>query len=103
MKLFYLRSGLHLFAIPTKDDPERQYCPYCNGTEKEKCPEHSEPRVAFALLSLDAWGISVGLRVCRVYTGDFNIDDFFDRALIGININHGRIILDIAFIRVMLV
>lgn len=69
---------------------------------KDQIEPDSMQRIAFSLLSIDFWGVSFGIRVFRVYTPDFDIDDFFDRSLLGVNINHGRLIIEILFMRLMI-
>lgn len=83
--LVKIRSGIHFLAFSRNDEIE---------------PDETQ-RIAFALLSLDFWGVSFGVRLFRVYADNWDIDDFFDRALIGINLNHGRIIIDLLFMRLM--
>lgn len=80
------RYGIHILSWLRKDDIE----------------PGSMQRIAFSLLSIDFWGVSFGIRVFRVYTPDFDIDDFFDRSLLGVNINHGRLIIEILFMRLMI-
>lgn len=84
--LVKFRNGIHFFAWFRNDEIE---------------PDEDQ-RIAFALLSLDFWGISFGLRIFRVYADNWDIDDFFDRALLGVNLNHGRLIFDILFIRLQI-
>lgn len=80
------RYGIHILSWRRNDEIELD----------------SMQRIAFSLLSIDFWGVSGGIRVFRVYTPDFDIDDFFDRSLLGININHGRLIIEILFMRLMI-
>lgn len=80
-----VRNGIHFFAFERNDDIE---------------PDETQ-RIAFALLSIDFWGVSFGFRLFRVYADNWDIDDFFDRALLGVNLNHGRIIIDFLFLRLM--
>lgn len=84
--LIKIKEGLHFFAFERND----------------KIDADEKQRIAFALLSIDFWGVSFGIRIFRIYTGDHMVDDFFDRALLGVNINHGRLIIEIAFIRMQI-
>lgn len=84
--MIHFRDGIHFLSCLRNDDIE---------------PDETQ-RIALSLLSIDFWGVNFGIRAFRVYTPDYDIDDFFDRALLGININHGRLIVEILFTRLII-
>lgn len=90
LKLIAFREGIHAGAIIEPD----------NG----KYAEPGDTKLMFALASVDAYGKTLGARLLRFRAEDDTDapDDFFDRALVGITICHGRLILEILFIRIML-
>lgn len=69
------------------------------GTTMPKVEDDMEPRVGFALVSIDFWagGRTMSLRICRVFTSSIIFDDYFDRALLGVS-NRG--IIDILFAQI---
>lgn len=80
-KLIYFRSGVHFFAY--------------KRPSSFRLREPDESEVVFALFSIDAHVNRFALRVIRWY-GEQEIDDYFDRAILGINIHaKAGVIIDI--------
>lgn len=90
MPLIAFKSGIHFLCSIVPD--------------KGKYGEPGDTKLMWSLASIDLYGKVFGVRALRIRTEDDTDntpDDFFDRALAGLTICHGQLIIEILFVRLV--